>query len=108
MVKVTKRSKTYFCQHTRFRRIHMKPAPKCSLFNSLSSDMPHEIVSSSFIGLFVCIYVYVCMYATNFSQTTRPNCMKFSRMICHHPRTNRLDFGSNQVKGQGQEKVKNC
>ena len=24
--------------------------------------------------------------------------MKFSGMICHHPRTNRLDFGSDQVK----------
>ena len=35
--------------------------------------------------------------------------MRFSGMICHHPRTNRLDFGSDQVKGQGQdhEKVKN-
>ena len=35
--------------------------------------------------------------------------MKFSGMICHHPRTNQLDFGSDQVKGQGQchEKVKN-
>ena len=28
--------------------------------------------------------------------------MKFSGMICHHPRTNRLDFGSDQVKRQGQ------
>ena len=35
--------------------------------------------------------------------------MKFSGMICHHPRTNRLKFGSNQAKdqGQGHEKVKN-
>ena len=35
--------------------------------------------------------------------------MKFSGMICHYPRTNQLDFGSDQVKGQGQgyEKVKN-
>ena len=28
--------------------------------------------------------------------------MKFSEIFCHHPRTNRFDFGSNQVKGQGQ------
>ena len=28
--------------------------------------------------------------------------MTFSGMICHHPRTNQLDFGSDQVKGQGQ------
>ena len=35
--------------------------------------------------------------------------MKFSGMICHHPRTNRLDFGRDQAKGQGQGhgKVKN-
>ena len=34
----------------------------------------------------------------------------FSGMICHHQRTNQLDFGSNQVKGQGpgHEKVKNA
>ena len=50
------------------------------------------------------------MYVTNFSKIiTGLNCMKFSGMICHHPRTNRLDFGSDQIKGQGQghEKVKN-
>ena len=37
--------------------------------------------------------------------------MVFSGMICRHPRTNQLDFGSDQIKGQGQgqghEKVKN-
>ena len=32
--------------------------------------------------------------------------MRFSGMICHHPRTNRLDFGNDQVKGQGHKKVK--
>ena len=34
--------------------------------------------------------------------------MKFSEMICHHPRTNRLDFGSDQViaQGQGQKRSK--
>ena len=33
---------------------------------------------------------FVCMYACYqlFSKTTGPNCMKLSRMICHHPRTN--------------------
>ena len=35
---------------------------------------------------------------TKVSKTTGPNCMKFSGMICHHPRTNRFDFGSDQVK----------
>ena len=51
-----------------------------------------------------CICWFVCMYVCYrfFSKTTGPNCMKFSGMICHHPRTNRLDFGSSQVKGQGQ------
>ena len=33
--------------------------------------------------------------------------MKFSGMIGHNPRTNRLEFGSDQVKGHGHEKVKN-
>ena len=35
--------------------------------------------------------------------------MRFTGMICYHPRTNQLDFGSNQVKGQGpgHEKLKN-
>ena len=38
-VKVTKRSKIYFCHNSlSFHPIHMKPTPKCSLFNSLSSD----------------------------------------------------------------------
>ena len=51
--------------------------------------------------------MYVCYQL--FSKTTGPNCMKISGMICHHPGTNRLDFGSDQVKGQGQghNKVKN-
>ena len=53
------------------------------------------------------VYMYVCYQP--FSKTTGPICMKFSGMICHHPRINRLDFGSNQVEGQGQgyKKVKN-
>ena len=55
--------------------------------------------------------MYVCMYVCYqlFSKTTGPNCMKFSGMICHQPRTNRLGFGSDQIKGQGQghEKVEN-
>ena len=57
------------------------------------------------------IYWFICMYVCYqlFSKTTGQNCMKFSGMICHHPRTNRLDFGSDQVKGQeqGHEKFKN-
>ena len=40
--------------------------------------------------------MYVCYQL--FSKTAGPNCMKFSEMICHLPRTNRLDFGSDQVK----------
>ena len=69
----------------------MKPTPKCSLFNALSSGMPHEIVLSH---LLVCMYVCYQL----FSKTTGLNCMKFSGMICYHPRTNQLDFGGEQVK----------
>ena len=101
-----KTSKTYFCHNAlNFRLIHRKPMPKCSFFNSLSPDIPHEIVLSSFIGLYV--FMYVCYQF--FSKTTGPNCMRFSGMICHHPKTNQLDFGGDQVKGQGpgHEKVKN-
>ena len=54
--------------------------------------------------LYRVVCLYVCMLPT-FLKITRLNCMKFSGMICHHPRTNRLDFGSDQVKGH--EKVKN-
>ena len=51
--------------------------------------------------------MYLCYQL--FSETTGTNSMTFSGMICHHPRTNILDFGSDQVRGQGQghEKVKN-
>ena len=43
-IKVTKRSKMYFCHNAlSFRPIHMKPMPKCSLFNSLSSDMVTDV-----------------------------------------------------------------
>ena len=86
----------------------MKPTPKCLLFNSLSSDIVTnatlEKVCALPSGLYECMYV--CYQI--FSKTTGLNCMKFSGMICHHPRTNRLDFGSDQVKGQGQghKKVK--
>ena len=43
-------------------------------------------------------------------KTTGPNCMKFPGLICHYLRTNRLDFGNDQVKGHGQRhrKVKNA
>ena len=66
-VKVTKRSKSYFCHNSlSFRLIHMKPTPKCSLFNSLSSDMMTNVALAK-----VCTLpsgLYVCMYVTNFSQ----------------------------------------
>ena len=59
-------------------------------------------------ALYQVICMYVCMLPT-FLKTTGPDCIKFSGMICRHPRTNRLDFESDQVKsqGQGHEKVKN-
>ena len=54
-----KRSKTYFDHNAlSFRLIHMKPTPKCSLFNSLSSDMVTNValakVCSLLSGLYVC------------------------------------------------------
>ena len=58
-----------------------------------------------------CIYLFIGLYVCYqlLSKSTGPNCMKFSGMICHHPRTNCLDFGSDQVKGQGHghKKVRN-
>ena len=75
----------------------MKPTPKCSLFNFLSSDMVTNVALAKLCDLLSGLYVCYQL----FSKTTGPNCMKFSGMIWHHPRTNRLDFGSDQVKGQG-------
>ena len=58
-----KRSKMYFCQNVlSFRPIHMKPTPKCSLLNSLSSDMVTNVVLAK-----VCALpsgLYVCMFPT--------------------------------------------
>ena len=53
--------------------------------------------------------VCVCVCVSNNSKSTGPNFMKFGGMIGRDPRTNRLDFGTDRVKGQGQghEKVKN-
>ena len=47
-----------------------------------------------------CIYFFIGLYVFYqlFSKTTGPNCMKFLGMICHHPRTNQIDFGSDKVK----------
>ena len=111
----------------------MKQTPKCSLCYSLSSDTVTNValakvcilqsarsslmVFPTFVGQRLCfglrvfIYALVCMYVCYqlFPKSTRPNCMKFSGMICHHPRTNGLDSGSDQVKRQcqGHRKVKN-
>ena len=60
------------------------------------------------VYLFIC---YVCMYVcdSHNSKSTGPNLIKFGGLMGHDLRTNRLDFGSDRVKGQGQghEKVKN-
>ena len=112
--RLQKGQKSYFChKELSFRPLHMKPTPKCSLFISLSSDMVtivalaklYALLSARSSFIYLLVSKYVCYQL--FSKTTEPNCMKFSGMICHHPRTNQLDFGSNQVKGQGHEKVKN-
>ena len=55
-VKVTKRSKMYFCHNAlRFRPIHVKPTPKCSLFNSLSSVMVTNVALAK-----VCVLLRAC------------------------------------------------
>ena len=47
-----KRSKAYFCRNAlSFRPIHMKPMPKCSLFNSLSSDMVRNVALAKVCAL---------------------------------------------------------
>ena len=53
------------------------------------------------LSIYLLVCMYLCMLST-FLKTTGPNYMKFSGKICHYPRTNWLDFGSDQVKGQGQ------
>ena len=60
-------------------------------------------------NVLIAVYLFICLYVClqNNSKTTQPNFMKFCGMIGHNPRTNRLDFGSDRVKGQGHEKVKN-
>ena len=50
-----------------FRPIHVKPTPKCSLFDSLSSDLVTCGIGKGIRSTkwFVCMYV---SYVTNFSQ----------------------------------------
>jgi len=42
------------------------------------------------------------------AKTTKRIVMKFGGFVWHHERTNRLDFGSDRIKGQGEghKKVK--
>ena len=157
-VQVMKRSKMYFYDNTlSFCPIHMKPTPKCSLFNSLSSDIVTYValvkVCALPSGLYVCMLpTFLKNYWAELHEifrddlssskdqsirfwerlgqrsckgqnywtelheifrddlssskdqsirfwerlgqshekvkTTGPNCMKFSGMICYHPRTN--------------------
>ena len=62
----------------------------------------------------LCIYVFIYLFIGKYvcgqhcAKTTEPICMKFSGMMCTHPRTSGEAFGSNRIKGQGQghEKVK--
>lgn len=63
------------------------------------------------MAVYLFIYLFVCMYVcvSNNSKTTGPNFMKFGGLMGYDLRTNRLGFGSDRVKGQGQghENVKN-
>jgi len=53
------------------------------------------------IAVYLFIYLYVC-YS---HKSIKPNRMKFGGMIGYYPGTIWLDFGIDQVKGQGHEKV---
>ena len=91
-----KRSNTYFYHN--MLRFFVRLYETNYVIYSLSSVWYKCNVAKVCSGMYVCMYVCYQL----FSKTTGLNCMKFSGMICHHPRTNRLDFGSDQVKGQGQ------
>ena len=67
------------------------------------------IIQGPIDQIFGSIKSEVKVKVTKSSKIAGPNCMKLPGMICHHPRTNWTDFGSDQVKGQGQghEKAKN-
>ena len=100
-VQVTRRSKTNFCDiSTNLYPICMSLAPRCAELNSQKYGMPHNVVVC--IPVFICLFVfmYVC-YSYN-SKSTGRNLVKFVGMIGHDPRNNRLVFGSDWVKGQGQ------
>ena len=67
--KVMKRSKTYFGHNSlSFRPIHMKPTPKCSFFNSLSSDLvtnvalPRVCALPSACSSFMFVIIYFCFF----------------------------------------------
>jgi len=55
------------------------------------------------IAVYLFIHLYAC-YLHN-SKSIKPNRMKFGGMIGYYPGTIWLDFGIDQVKGQGQKKV---
>ena len=53
----------FFHNELSFRPIHMKPTPKCSLFNSLSSDMLTNVALAKLCARPSGLYV-VCMLPT--------------------------------------------
>ena len=91
----------------------MKPKPKCSLFNPLSSDMVTNVAlvkvcvlpsthSSLFIGLYVCMLpTFLKNYCTELHEIFRDDLSSSKDQL--------IRFCSDQVKGQGEghEKVKN-
>ena len=98
-----KRSKTYFCHdELSFRPIYMKPMPKCSLFNSLSFDMPHDMVASLlwFIGLYVCmVSTFLKNYWTELHEIFRDDLSSAKDQL--------IRFWERSDQVQGHEKVKN-
>ena len=80
------------------------------LITSLLPEPAKVMFWSACIYLLVCLYacVYVCMLPT-FLKNYRTELHEILRDDLSLSRTNRLDFGNDQVKGQGpgHEKVKN-
>ena len=54
-----------------------------------------------FICLYVCMYVCVCVCYSSKTKSTERKCLKFGGMLGHEQGTNRLDCGSDRVKGKG-------
>ena len=53
------------------------------------------------VYLFICLYVCVSVCYSSKTKSTERKCLKFGGMFGHEQGTNRLDFGSDRLKGKG-------